>query len=88
MACHSIAPAPSANGLLRVLVGGADCRQPYDVSLLDISAMSVGALGANAISRIEHRAKKGDLPMTRAKAGSPSTIANLAATLSGKSDFR
>ncbi|MEU5688260.1 FMN-binding glutamate synthase family protein [Streptomyces venezuelae] len=32
-----------------VLVGGPDCTQPYAMSLLNISAMSFGALSANAI---------------------------------------
>ncbi|ASJ75448.1 FMN-binding glutamate synthase family protein [Granulosicoccus antarcticus] len=33
----------------RVLVGGPDCTQPYSASLLNISAMSFGALSSNAI---------------------------------------
>jgi hypothetical protein len=61
MACPiPSAPAPAANGPLRVLVGGADCPQPYDVSLLNISAMSFGGLSANAIRALQHGAKKGD----------------------------
>ena len=33
----------------RVRVGGPDCRQPYDASIFNISAMSYGSLGAAAI---------------------------------------
>ena len=41
---------------LRVTVGGADCRQPYALSLFNISAMSFGALSANAIRALNHGA--------------------------------
>jgi glutamate synthase domain-containing protein 2 len=46
-------------GELRVVLGGPDCRQPYDASLLNISAMSFGALGANAIQALARGAAKG-----------------------------
>ena len=42
---------------LRVLVGGSDCQQPYDASLLNISAMSFGALSQNAILALNGGAK-------------------------------
>ncbi len=48
---HSIA-AIDTHGTVndpRVLVGGPDCTQPYSASLLNISAMSFGALSSNAI---------------------------------------
>lgn len=32
-----------------VRLGGPDCTQPYDIALLNVSAMSFGALSANAI---------------------------------------
>ena len=35
----------------RVRIGGADCHKPYDASVLNISAMSFGALSANATGR-------------------------------------
>ncbi|AWV98457.1 FMN-binding glutamate synthase family protein [Arcticibacterium luteifluviistationis] len=43
----------------RVLVGGADCKQKYDASLLNISAMSFGSLSKNAILALNIGAKKG-----------------------------
>lgn len=43
----------------RVKVGGPDCRQPYFASLLNISAMSFGALSRNAILALNEGAKKG-----------------------------
>jgi len=33
----------------RVRIGGPDCARPYDASILNISAMSFGALSANAV---------------------------------------
>src|SRR6202040_2342208 len=42
-----------------VLVGGAACRQPYAMSLFNISAMSFGALSANAIRALNRGAKLG-----------------------------
>ncbi len=44
---------------LRVTVGGPDCRQPYSSSILNISAMSFGALSQNAILALNQGAKLG-----------------------------
>ncbi|MCF6214399.1 MAG: FMN-binding glutamate synthase family protein [Flavobacteriaceae bacterium] len=43
----------------RVKVGGPDCKQPYKASLLNISAMSFGALSKNAIMALNKGAKIG-----------------------------
>ena len=43
----------------RVMVGGADCKKPYSASILNISAMSFGALSQNAILAMNSGAKKG-----------------------------
>jgi glutamate synthase domain-containing protein 2 len=56
---HSIAPAKADGGNFRVTVGGPDCRQPYAISLFNISAMSFGALSANAIRALNKGAKLG-----------------------------
>ncbi len=44
---------------LRVSVGGPDCLQPYSSSILNISAMSFGALSRNAILALNRGAKAG-----------------------------
>ena len=44
---------------LRVTIGGPDCRQPYSASILNISAMSFGALSRNAILALNRGAKIG-----------------------------
>ena len=41
----------------RVLIGGPDCKIPYSASLLNISAMSYGALSKNAILALNKGAK-------------------------------
>jgi glutamate synthase domain-containing protein 2 len=56
---HSLAPRPSDGHNFRVVVGGPDCREPYSLSLLNISAMSFGALSANAIRALNKGAKIG-----------------------------
>ncbi|MFP6563708.1 MAG: FMN-binding glutamate synthase family protein [Myxococcota bacterium] len=58
---QSIAPRPvpeRPSETLRVLVG-AERAHPYDASILNISAMSFGALSANAIMALNRGAKRG-----------------------------
>lgn len=43
----------------RVRIGGSDCVQPYDLSFYNISAMSFGALSANAILALSRGAHAG-----------------------------
>lgn len=43
----------------RVLFGGKDCKQPYNASILNISAMSFGSLSKNAILALSKGAKLG-----------------------------
>ena len=43
----------------RVRVGNKDCKQPYDASVMNISAMSFGSLSANAIEALNAGAKIG-----------------------------
>ncbi len=56
---HSIKPAPVTKELFRVNIGGPHCTQPYSASVLNISAMSYGALSANAIRSLNLGAKMG-----------------------------
>ncbi len=57
---HSMLPAEVAKDLFRVTIGGPNCKQPYSASVLNISAMSYGALSANAIRALNGGAKKGN----------------------------
>jgi glutamate synthase domain-containing protein 2 len=56
---HSMAPVDIDNHDFRIDVGGPDCRRPYSASILNISAMSFGALSANAILALNAGAKRG-----------------------------
>lgn len=57
---HSIFPAKVNHELPRITIGGIDCKQPYSASLLNISAMSFGALSKNAIVALNKGAQKGN----------------------------
>ena len=57
---HSLRPQPEASPeQLRVQVGGEQCRQPYSASVLNISALSFGAMSANAIRALNRGAQLG-----------------------------
>ncbi len=57
---HSMAPRPVAKEMFRIVVGGPDCAKPYSASIFNVSAMSFGALSANAIRALNAGAKKGN----------------------------
>ena len=56
---HSMSPRPKSIELFRTTVGGPDTKQPYSCSVLNISAMSFGALSPNALLALNGGAKKG-----------------------------
>ena len=56
---HSIVPKTLDFKDVRVVVGGKDCKQPYMASVMNISAMSYGALSSAAISALNLGAQKG-----------------------------
>ena len=56
---HSLAPTKLASHDFRIMVG-ADRAQPYAMSVFNVSAMSFGALSANAIRALNQGAKKGN----------------------------
>jgi glutamate synthase domain-containing protein 2 len=43
----------------RVTIGGPDCSQPYEMALLNVSAMSFGALSGAALTALNRGAAKG-----------------------------
>jgi glutamate synthase domain-containing protein 2 len=57
---HSMAPIHIADSDFRLTVGGPDCTQPCSLSVLNISAMSFGALSANAILALNEGARLGN----------------------------
>jgi glutamate synthase domain-containing protein 2 len=56
---HSIAPVEPAPEPFRVRIGGPDCKQPYDIALLNISSMSFGSLSGNALRALNNGARRG-----------------------------
>ena len=56
---HSLAAKDPSKGPFRVAVGGPDCSRPYSASIFNISAMSFGALSANAVRALNKGAKLG-----------------------------
>jgi glutamate synthase domain-containing protein 2 len=56
---HSLAPKEIEGHDFRVEVGGAQCSRHYHCSVFNISAMSFGALSANAILALNEGARRG-----------------------------
>jgi len=56
---HSMQPSQLPSADFRVRIGGPRCSQPYAASLFNISAMSFGALSANAILALNGGARRG-----------------------------
>ncbi|MEO8813650.1 MAG: FMN-binding glutamate synthase family protein [Mycobacterium sp.] len=56
---QSMVPAAVPDEVPRVMVGGPDCRHPYPMALLNVSAMSFGALSANAVRALNRGAAMG-----------------------------
>ncbi|MGY5118542.1 glutamate synthase-related protein, partial [Streptomyces sp. 900105755] len=55
----SMRPHPVQAEQPRVRVGGPDCTKPYDMALLNVSAMSFGSLSANAVLALNRGAALG-----------------------------
>jgi len=66
---HSIVPKPVATAGFRVRIGGPKCAKPYDASVFNISAMSFGALSANAIRALSTGAKAGGFAQDTGEGG-------------------
>ena len=56
---HSLVPTTVASQDFRTTIGGPACTQPYEASVFNISAMSFGALSANAVQSLNSGAQRG-----------------------------
>ena len=56
---HSLAPVEVPHDIPRIRIGGEDCSQPYDASVLNVSAMSFGSLSKNAVLSLNTGARRG-----------------------------
>jgi glutamate synthase domain-containing protein 2 len=66
---HSMAPVHVDTDSLKVWVGGKHCKQPYNASVLNISAMSFGSLSPNAIMALNGGAKDGSFAHNTGEGG-------------------
>jgi glutamate synthase domain-containing protein 2 len=56
---HSMAPVKPEEMNPRIQIGAETCKKPYSASILNISAMSFGALSGNAIESLNIGAREG-----------------------------
>jgi glutamate synthase domain-containing protein 2 len=68
-ALHTIDVKEVRDDAARVTIGGAACRQPYNSSRLNISAMSFGALSARAVLAMNKGAKLGGFAQDTGEGG-------------------
>jgi len=66
---HSTVPKPEPETPPRVRIGGPDCTQPYEMALLNVSAMSFGALSANAVRALNRGAAQGGFAQDTGEGG-------------------
>lgn len=69
--CHSVAPKSfkTLDHDPRVVFGNKDCKQPYNGSILNISAMSYGSLSSNAVEAMNAGAKIGNFAHNTGEGG-------------------
>lgn len=65
----SMAPCPVPKSPPRVRIGGPDCTRPYDMALLNVSAMSFGSLSANAVLALNGGAAAGGFAQDTGEGG-------------------
>lgn len=66
---HSITPISGDKVRQRLTIGNQQCREPYFASMLNISAMSYGALSPNAITALNLGAKIGNFAHNTGEGG-------------------
>ncbi len=66
---HSIFPKGSIKEEPRILIGSAQCEKPYSSSIFNISAMSYGSLGQNAVTALNRGAKLGNFSHNTGEGG-------------------
>lgn len=66
---HSMYPREEMDEAPRIKFGGSECTQPYHASIFNVSAMSFGSLGKNAVSALSRGAKMGDFYVNTGEGG-------------------
>lgn len=66
---HSSMPLPPPETPHRIRIGGPECQQPYDISLMNISSMSFGSLSKNAVLAMNKGAALGGFAQETGEGG-------------------
>ena len=66
---HSLNPVKVEPETMRVLIGGPECKHPYNASILNISAMSYGALSKNAVLALNRGASQSGFAQNTGEGG-------------------
>lgn len=66
---HSLYTSHIPEADLRIKIGSSQCTQPYDSSIMNISAMSFGSLSKNAVLALNGGAKKGNFAHNTGEGG-------------------
>lgn len=66
---HSLSPKHVAPSSTRVIIGGKDCKKPYNASRMNVSGMSFGAISPNAIRALNKGAKIGNFCQSTGEGG-------------------
>lgn len=66
---HSLDPKEVSAEVARTVFGGPDCKKPYNASLLNVSALSFGALSPNALRALNKGAKRGNFAHNTGEGG-------------------
>ena len=66
---HSLHPKHVDPESLRITIGGPQCSKPYSASILNISAMSFGALSKNAVMALNKGAAAGNFAHNTGEGG-------------------
>ncbi|MGW8380027.1 FMN-binding glutamate synthase family protein [Actinacidiphila sp. SB3-2] len=66
---HTVMPRPTPEKPFRVRVGGPHCAVPYEMALLNVSAMSFGSLSSNAIQALNRGAAEGGFAQDTGEGG-------------------
>jgi len=69
---HSMRPLPPSDDAareMRITLGGPECTHPYSASVLNVSAMSFGALSSNAVLALNSGARLGGFAQNTGEGG-------------------
>jgi len=69
LAYHSLAPKQVPEEAGRIIVGGSQCKKPYNASRINISAMSFGALSKTAVMALNKGAELGNFAHNTGEGG-------------------